>query len=792
MVSRHTLIYLLFFAVAGTIAILGPRETHSAAPAGTQDVPAEALTALRDGRFLRASLILRDYLAAHSDTTPSAILLAARAEAGWGDWERVSDLLEGRSWLSGVGAGFGWNLLGQSQLQLGRWREGSESLARYLAIAGDGETQEQGLVQLRRAEALTQQKEYAAAQVSYEEAARLLPQVADWINVFAASSAATAGDTAAVSERLAGVDSVLLNEWSWRTRARARQNAGDIPGALREAERAAPLLGSDFRRAEAWTLIGRLRREGGDQAGARRAFIRAMTTAQGSTAAIEAARTLSEIGGLSAEDQLLIGRVYLRHGNVQRGVGGITAYLDAGRGTPTQRAALSYDLANAQFRAGDYEAAERALLAVAASTSDRRVASDAMYTAARAQYRDGRQSVARGTLARIISEYADQPAAVRAAYLTADLDHDDANLAKASGNYREAIRLAPASEQAAIAHMRLGGIAFSDGRYEDALRAFDAYRGTHTSGRTYQQATYWSAQALSRLGREDEARVRLLETRRLDPFSYYGGLAGEALGDDGWAARLEPSPPQNDRFNEQVERALSRADLLREIGWEDAATFEMERVRRHFAAFDGALYTLAEELNERGFTTQGIGLGWDIYRREGAWNLRLLRIVYPFPFRNIVIAEARDRDVDPFLAAALIRQESMFNPRARSPVGALGLMQVMPATGRTLARRLGVTRFDEDLLLQPELNIHFGMAYLADQLASYGDRLDAVLAAYNAGPTRVSRWRKFPEYQDRLLFAERIPYDETRDYVRIVQNNRRIYAALYGELLVEEISAPGR
>jgi soluble lytic murein transglycosylase len=788
----HILIYLLFFAVAGTIAVLGPRQTHSAEPAAVQNVPEEALVALRDGRFLRASLILREYLAVHNDTTPSAILLAARAEAGWGDWERVSNLLEGRSWLSGVAAGFGWNLLGRSQLQLGRWREGSESLARYLEISGNGETQEQGLVQLRRAEALTQEKKYAEAQAAYGGAAKLLPQVADWINVFAASSAASAGDTAGVRELLADVDSVLANEWSWRTRARARQNAGDLAGAVADAERAAARLTSDSRRAAAWTLIGKLRQERGNVADARTAYIRAINIAQGSSSAIEAARELSEMGGLSAEDQLLVGRVYLRHGNIQRGVAGLTAYINAGRGTAAQRAELRRDLANAQFRGGEYQAAERALLAVASSTTSKRVASDAMYTAARAQYRDGRQSVARGTLARIISEYPDQPAAVRAAYLTADLDHDDANLAKAADNYRQAIRLGPSSDQAAIARMRLGGIAFSAGRYEDALSEFDAYRGTHRSGRAYQQATYWSALTLNRLGRDDEARARLIETRRLDPFSYYGGLAGEELGDDGWAARLEPSPPENDRFTEQVERALSRVDLLREIGWDEAAAFEMERVRRHFAAFDGALYSLAEALNSRGFTTQGVALGWDIYRREGAWNLRLLRIVYPFPFQNIVIAEARERDVDPFLAAALIRQESMFNPRARSPVGAIGLMQVMPATGRSLARQLGVNRFNDDLLLQPELNIHFGMAYLADQLRNYGDRLDAVLAAYNAGPTRVSRWRRFPEYTDRLLFAERIPFDETRDYVRIVQNNRRIYAALYGDLVVEEISPADR
>jgi soluble lytic murein transglycosylase len=782
MVSRHAVIYLLFFVVAGTIAVFGPRQTHSAAPAiGEDSVPPAALSALREGRFLRASLILREYLASQNDSTPAALLLAAQAEAGWGDWEQVSNLLSGRSWLDGVAAGFGWNLLGQSQLQLGQWSAASTSLGHYLELADDSAaTSEQGIAELRLAQTLTEQRKYAEAQAAYDRALKLLPQVEDWIRVFAASSAASGGDTAVVRTRLAGVDSVLVHEWSWRTVPRARREAGDGAGALAAAERAAARVGSDARKAAAWTMVGTLRRERGDAAGARTAFIRAMNAAQGSSAAIEAARALSEMGGLSPEHQLLVGRVYLRHGNTQRGVAGITAYLDAGRGTAAERERLRYDLANAQFNGGQYPAAERALLAVAAAATDRKVASDAMYTAARAQYRDGRQSVARATLARIVRDYADQPAAVRASYLTADLDHDDASLASATEHYRQAIRLSPTSAEAAIARMRLGGIAFAAGRHDEALREFDEFRTTHRSGRTYQQATYWSAQALSRLGRTEEARTRLTEARRLDPFSYYGGLAGEELGDTGWGTRLEPAPAQNERYDAQVERALARVDLLREIGWDEAATFEMDRVRRHFAQFDGASYALAESLNSRGFTSQGIALGWDIYRREGAWNTRLLRIVYPFPYRNIIVAEARERNVDPFLAAALIRQESMFNERARSPVGALGLMQVMPATGQTLARRLGIPRFKPEMLTQAELNVHFGMAYLADQLRAYDNRLDAVLAAYNAGPTRVQRWRQFPEWNDRLLFAERIPFDETRDYVRIVQNNRRIYSALYG------------
>jgi soluble lytic murein transglycosylase len=781
MLSRHAFIYALFLAVAASLAVLGTStRTHSESVAELADVPPEALKALQEGRYLRASLILREYLASRPDTAEAAILLAAQAEAGWGDWARVRQLLEGRSWLDRVAAGRGWDLLARSQLELGEWRASSSSFERFLTMA-EGEThrREQGVAQVRRARALVEQRRFAAAVLVYDTAATLLPVSGDWIQVFAAAAAAGAGDTAAVRSRLADVDRDLAEDWGWRTEVRARRAAGDLTGAAAAATRAADRLDTDARRAAAWTQVGEIRRQQGDLHGARVAFIRAMNAAQGSPAAMDAARAMSAMPGLSPADRLLVGRVYLRHGNVARGVEGLRAYLDADGGTPLLRERVMYEIAYAQFRAGDNAAAERSLLDLAA-VQDRSVAGDALYAAARAQYRSGRPAVARETLLRVIRDFPDQPAAARAAYLSADLEHDLLQLESAAGLYRRTIEIAPTSAEAALARMRLAGIAMSGNRYEDALRELEEYRGTHTSGRNYQQATFWAGQALRRLGREAEARQRLSEAARIDPFSYYGGVAAEALGEDFWIARLEHEPPTSDRFDSRVHAALARVDLLREIGWTDAAAFEMERVRTHFARFDGALYALAEALNERGFTSAGVSLGREIQRREGAWNMRLLRIVYPFPYRNIIMAEARERNIDPFLAAALIRQESMFNPTARSPVGALGLMQVMPATGQALARRLGVPRFAPNQLAQPELNVLFGTTYLAEQLRTYGDRVDLVLAAYNAGPGRVGRWSQFPEYRDRLLFAERIPFDETRDYVRIVQNNRRIYAAIYG------------
>ncbi|MGH7505124.1 MAG: transglycosylase SLT domain-containing protein, partial [Longimicrobiales bacterium] len=320
--------------------------------------------------------------------------------------------------------------------------------------------------------------------------------------------------------------------------------------------------------------------------------------------------------------------------------------------------------------------------------------------------------------------------------------------------------------------------------YSTALERFNSYRTRYPRGQRYAQATYWAAHATSRLGDEQAARALLAEVRRREPFSYYGDRAADLLGADFWSVPLEPSPAGDPQAAEDIARALARIDLLRELDRVGAASYELDRARRRFADSDATVYELAEALNARGLTTTGIGLGWDLYRREGGWNERLLRIVYPFPYREIIVAEARERGVDPFLAAGIIRQESMFNAHAISPAGAIGLMQVMPATGRILARSLDVKEFTDELLEKPEFNVTLGMNYLADQLAEYDDRLPVVLSAYNAGPTRVTRWRElFPEFEDDELFSERIPFEETREYVKIVQHNRRMYEALYGAVI---------
>jgi soluble lytic murein transglycosylase len=159
----------------------------------------------------------------------------------------------------------------------------------------------------------------------------------------------------------------------------------------------------------------------------------------------------------------------------------------------------------------------------------------------------------------------------------------------------------------------------------------------------------------------------------------------------------------------------------------------------------------------------------------------LLSAIYPFPYQAIVEAEAAEREADPYLLAGLIRQESAFWVRALSRADARGLMQVLPATGRELARRGGPQGFRaDDHLYEAEINIHLGTAFFADMRRRFGEDLPIILSAYNAGPTRADRWKNYPEAEDMVRFVERIPFTETRGYVKNVLLNRAVYTWLYG------------
>jgi soluble lytic murein transglycosylase len=150
---------------------------------------------------------------------------------------------------------------------------------------------------------------------------------------------------------------------------------------------------------------------------------------------------------------------------------------------------------------------------------------------------------------------------------------------------------------------------------------------------------------------------------------------------------------------------------------------------------------------------------------------------YPTPFREAVVKRSREINLDPAYVYGLIRQESRFVMNARSGVGASGLMQVMPATARWTANKLGLRGFNPDQLHDRDTNIAIGTGYLKLVLDDFGGSMPMAAAAYNAGPSRPRSWRNGPPLEG-AAWAETVPFQETRDYVKKVVSNATVYSAL--------------
>lgn len=161
---------------------------------------------------------------------------------------------------------------------------------------------------------------------------------------------------------------------------------------------------------------------------------------------------------------------------------------------------------------------------------------------------------------------------------------------------------------------------------------------------------------------------------------------------------------------------------------------------------------------------------------------RTLELLYPFPLKDRIVELARRNDIDPFLLAALIHQESLFNPEAVSSAGAIGLMQLMKGTFKSTAIRMGANFSNP---YDPEENLKVGVRHFSELLNYYKGKVPLALAAYNAGIKNVDRWRSFLPCEDVNTFIELIPIPQTRKYVKMIMRKWRMYRRLYDKSRVD-------
>ena len=326
----------------------------------------------------------------------------------------------------------------------------------------------------------------------------------------------------------------------------------------------------------------------------------------------------------------------------------------------------------------------------------------------------------------------------------------------------------PARYRLALAHAASGGT--------DSARAGMAQvLAADTAHRLGLAPPYWMA----RLGLErgDSLAPAQLAALAADaPTSYYAVRARELLGDSLAVAPDTAPAPGADAF--PATRARERVALLARVGLEAEARAEAVGWLQDPRAPVAVLLAAAGAAADAGYAREAIQLS-EAARKRAGLTLPVALGLYPLPYRGVIEAEAAEQCVDPLLMAAIVRQESRFEPSAQSRAGARGMSQVLPRTGKEMARLLRLGPWNPRFLFVPDFNLHLGARYVHDRLARDSLPVWVLLASYDAGRATVMHERQRPEFGDPDLFVERLPAAETRDYVRNVYASYQWYKRVY-------------
>jgi soluble lytic murein transglycosylase len=281
---------------------------------------------------------------------------------------------------------------------------------------------------------------------------------------------------------------------------------------------------------------------------------------------------------------------------------------------------------------------------------------------------------------------------------------------------------------------------------------------------------YWRARALQANGQRLAANALFLALSR--EHHYYGQLSQEELGPVAQAPSINNKTGNDEVAMISRDPGIARAMALQELGLRTDASLEWDWSVRKFS--DPQLLAAAELARRKEWYDRAINTA-ERTRELHDFELRFLA-----PYRELAQQAASENQIDEAWVFGLMRQESRFVNVARSNVGASGLMQIMPATARWIANRLGIKKFKTKEMQDPAKNIQFGAYYLKHMLSTLDDSPVLATAAYNAGPGRAQRWRD-TRPMEAAVYVESIRFAETREYVKKVMSNAMYYAARFGQ-----------
>ena len=346
---------------------------------------------------------------------------------------------------------------------------------------------------------------------------------------------------------------------------------------------------------------------------------------------------------------------------------------------------------------------------------------------------------------------------------------------------------------------------YKTGDYRGAAERFTTHLATFRTPTTkwIGEAAFWSGRAWERLGNIPRALFFYEIARDRYPFGYHGHVSTnriKRLTSGGKAKAEQPEAgsallrarenalavePIVETADDSVDPRFERATDLESIALWEPATAELAAALNAFPTSPRVALRYAQMFNRRGDNYQAtliLRKGYpDVYSyRDDQMPREAWEVMFPLTHWDHIKKSAAANGLDPFVVAGLIRQESVFNPRALSRANARGMMQILPSTGRLVARSSGLGAVGPADLYNPSLNITLGTAYLSQQLQKFG-RIELAAAAYNAGPGRVVQWKAQRPVEPIEEWVENIPFSETRGYVQGVLRYAANYRRLYGQ-----------
>ncbi|MBI2963797.1 MAG: transglycosylase SLT domain-containing protein [Deltaproteobacteria bacterium] len=645
------------------------------------------------------------------------------------------------------------------------------------AAIPEGRTPEERRDLFAAALSLYEQGKHEPAEVLFRRADEVYPALADYAARYLAKLAEARHDDARALVHWGTIAS-RYRDSVWRGEAelalaRARARTGDWPGAAAHCAAAREDLDDPEQRAAALWLASQAARHLG-HAEESRALVAELRSHHPSSPEAAAARdaawaereavALRSARRAGAEVSLL-----LSEGEARRALE-LVRLAAARHRSPAELPGLLWLEARALDQSGDRDGSLRLLERLCATYPRHPAAAQALYRLASLAWNRDDDGEALRLFGRYAWQYPHGAQTADCLYAVGRIHQEAGRFDRAARQFARLARTHPQSPLAVEARFRVGWCQYRAGHRALAGQTFRDL--AELGGRERAAALYWRARATG--------DVRALEELlRESPETYYAGLAERRLGrveGSALASRVATTLGLPDAATcHGGESHLARFGELKTMRLHALARRELSAFERLTSGCDGLLIGLWSEVE--GYR-QSVGRALHAARcgLDSPW----LRYCYPLGFRGVIEEQAARRSLDPHLVVALIRQESLFDSRARSAANAVGLMQILPPTGERLAASIGLGDFHDGRLADPTANVSLGTAYLRELLDRYQGNLPRALAAYNAGEAAVDKWqRRYAGLEDDE-FVESISYRETRGYVKRVLQNHRIYQALYG------------